>query len=378
MYFKFAVCFFLVSVSLGLSGQSDTIESKLVFELDYRFRAEQDWDSKKSDGSLRGNRSRLRYRLRTGASYTHHVYSVGVRLRTGDPNKQQDPQLTLGKGLKEFGTLPIGFEKAYFQFNKNNYKFWLGKNNYPFDKNNELFWSDNVFPEGVMLDKTISLRSDFIENIKFIAGHFILGSNDGSLSEDAYFQGLQTSISARKINLKVFPALYLIRNIPEVPDGNHSYLLDYTIVHIGAKLNLLSDDQLSLDMDYYHNIEDYSASTDIDPILFNQKSGLTFGVQYGNLKEKNDWVIKLTYANLERYAILDYVAQNDWARWDYSSFNSPDGRLSNFQGFELVLGYAFTDKMNIVSKYYMVEQIIPYGSALETGQRIRFDVNIKM
>lgn len=110
----------------------------------------------------------------------------------------------------------------------------------------------------------------------------------------------------------------------------------------------------------------------------NQKTGFVAGVNYGDLKTRKNWQFKLTYANLERYAILDYMAQNDWARWDYSGNNSPDGRLSNFRGIEFVTAYAISEKVNLVMKYYQVEQLVPMGAAKENGQRIRFDINAKL
>jgi hypothetical protein len=378
MHPKHLLVLLLLSFSYYLTAQIDSASSKLNFELDFRFRAEQDWDSRRSDGSFREDRSRLRYRLITGATYKNKDYEVGVRLRTGDPNKQQDPQLTLGKGLKEFGTLPIGLEKAYFQYGKNNYRFWLGKNTYPFEKNNELFWSDNVFPEGVMVEKTFYTQSKLLNKIKVAAGHFILNSNDLSFTDDGYFQGLQTSVSSKNNRLTLFPSIYLFRNIPNIPDGEHSFLLNYSIIHLGSKLRLPMTKELSLDFDFYQNLEDYTFNENIDSKFKDQKTGFTVGVKYGKLEVQKDWFIKLTYANLDRYSVLDYMAQNDWARWDYSSFNSPDGRLSNLQGVELVFAYAITEKINFVSKYYIVEQLVTNDVARETGQRIRFDINIKM
>ena len=38
---------------------------------------------------------------------------------------------------------------------------------------------------------------------------------------------------------KMFPGIYKLRNIPNIPDGNHSFELDYSIIHIGAKLKAL-------------------------------------------------------------------------------------------------------------------------------------------
>jgi len=371
-------CILFLLISIQLQGQIDSVLSRIHFEMDYRFRAEQDWDSRKSDGSFRENRSRLRYRLRTGVTYTYKWYSFGFRLRTGDPRKQQDPQLTLGTGPKEFGTLLVGFEKAFFQFQKKKVKFWIGKNTYPFKKNNELFWSDNVFPEGVMIHHGMDPLFDWMETLSVTGGHFVLASNNGSFSDDAYFQGLQVLFTSKEKRVEVFPALYLFRNIPDIPDGAHSFLMDYSILHFGSKVKPIKSRPLYVDFDFYQNVTNYRENNDIPSGFANQKTGYTIGVQYGQIKQKDHWMFKLTYANLERYSILDYMAQNDWARWDYSAFDSPDGRLSNYRGIEAVIACAITDKINLVTKYYIVSQLIPYGDEKETGQRIRFDINIKL
>lgn len=375
--FVFALLF-LFTFHIKVDAQIDQLLSKLTFETDFRFRIEQDWDSQNSDGSFRDDRTRLRYRLRTGATYKNDWYSLGFRIRTGDQNKQQDPQLTLGKGLKEFGTLPIGFEKIFFQGTYKNLKFWLGKNGFSFVKNNELFWSDNVFPEGVFVEQSFNFSDNALEKIALKGGHYILSSNGKSFSEDAYFQGVQTSLHFKDQRFVLFPSLYLMRNIPDIPDGSHAFTLDYSIVHIGGKAKLLKSKNLIIDIDFYQNLENYGANSDISIEFAEEKTGYSVGLQYGNLKMAHDWKFKITYTSLQKYAALDYMAQNDWARWDYSAFNSPDGRLTNLKGIELVVGYNITKKMNIIAKYYNVNQLVPTGEFNETGQRVRFDLNVKM
>ncbi|MCF8714710.1 putative porin [Joostella atrarenae] len=112
----------------------------LYFTGDFRFRIEQDWDSRKADGTYREDRTRLRYRARLGAFYNYNeIVSFGVRIRTGNPIKQQDPQLTLGDNSKEFGLLPIGFERIYAKFNTDWFSAWIGKNTFPFKKNTNYF-----------------------------------------------------------------------------------------------------------------------------------------------------------------------------------------------------------------------------------------------
>ena len=370
---KFFLLILAVFIPKLLSSQSDTTSAKINFEFDYRFRIEQDYNSRKSDGTFREDRTRLRYRLRAGAEYSKNGYSFGARLRTGDPNKQQDPQLTLGKGLEEFGTLPIGFEKAYFQYEKNNYKFWLGKNKFPFAKDNELFWSDNVFPEGVTIQKKFKYLNGPIDSLTLVGGHYIIGSNNSSFSKDAYFQGLQSNLQFK--NIKFLSGIFLFRNIANIPDGAHTFEIDYSILHLGLNLK---HQKFQFHIDYYNNLENYDSQVDLLEEFRNQKTGYTLSAQYGTNKIAKTWMFKLTYTYLQKYSILDYMAQNDWARWDYSNYNSPDGRLSNMNGIEAVVHYNITDKINLVGKYYFVHQLIPIGNEKETGQRVRFDINIKM
>jgi len=72
------------------------------------------------------------------------------------------------------------------------------------------------------------------------------------------------------------------------------------------------------------------------------------------------------------------MAQNDWARWDYSSFDSPDGRLSNLQGVELVAAYSINKKITLVAKYYSVQQLVSVTDFRENGQRFRIDIDMSI
>ena len=365
---------------LRLNAQTDTSSSsKFSFTGDFRFRVEQDWDSKKSDGTFRDNRSRLRYRVRLGGSYKINQWAtIGARIRTGQPNKQQDPQLTLGDGYGEFNTLPIGFEKAYVQLNYKNLLFWAGKNTFPFEKSNELFWSDNVYPEGVFLKKHFTTQSKVFSGIELSGGHFIINASGNSFKNDSYFEGFQTVFNLFDSKLKFFPSFYYFKNIPNIPDGNHDFLFDYSILHLGTKLKLFNKPNINFEADFYSNLQDYDDNDNIIANLKNEKKGFVAGISYGKLKNQGDWFFKATYTNLEQYAAVDFLAQNDWARWDYSSFDSPDGRLTNFKGLELVGAYALNTKMVLKMKWYFVEQLVPYGEFRETGSRVRLDLDIKL
>lgn len=367
----------LILIPAGTTAQIDSLKQRLSFEADFRFRVEQDWNSRKSDDTYRDDRTRLRYRLRAGTKYKAKWYEVGFRIRTGNPRKQQDPQLTLGDGNKEFGTLPIGIEKAYFQGKWNTFRFWVGKNTFPFEKNNELFWSDNVYPEGIFLQKDFKSASNFINHLNIKGGYYIITTSNKSLDQDAYFQGLQISSSFFEKRLTVFPSLYLFHNIPNIPDGNDTFLLNYSIAHIGTRIKLMNKVPINLELDYYKNLEDYGTNDSISSNFKKQKTGFVIGLKYGSLSKKRDWLFTASYTKLQRFSAVDFLAQNDWARWDYSSSGSPDGRLTNFSGVELVAGYKINKKINLKVKYYFVEQLIPFGITQENGSRIRFDLDVK-
>ncbi len=360
-------------------GQEKSKVKKLKVDGDFRFRIEQDWNSRKSDGTFRDDRSRLRYRLRAGVTYQHNDWaSVGARIRTGDPKKQQDPQLTLGDAFNEFGTLPIALEKAYFKAQKNGYTAWFGKNTFPYEKKNELFWSDNVYPEGIFLKKTFSIAASPIDQVSISGGHFIINTRGSSFDYDSYFQGFQITSSMWDKRWQFYPGIYLFKNIQNIPDGAATFLFDYSILHLGTSFKPFKSSPVNVEMDYYQNLENYTTNDSIPVDFKDQKKGWSLAVGYGNLKERKDWMVKVTYTHLERYAAVDFLTQNDWVRWDYSSFDSPDGRLTNLKGLEFVLGHMIGRNMSLKMKYYWVEQLVPLETVLENGQRIRLDFDIRL
>ncbi len=376
-YPKILVTFCSVLLSAFSLAQTDSTKSRLNISADFRFRIEQDWNSRRSDGTMRDDRSRLRYRARIGMGYKINEWaSFGTRIRTGNPKKQQDPQLTLGDEFGEFGLQRIGFEKLFFQVEKQGFTFWAGKNTFPFEKSNELFWSDNVFPEGVLLKKNFNLTSGIFDQVDLRAGHFILRTSGSSFSDDSYFQGVQANSSFFNGSLEVFPSFYFFKNIADIPDGAETTLLDYVIFHLGSRVRVKDNPLIQLELDYYANLENYDNNDAIQRNLRNDKGGVTAAASLGKLDSKGDWFFKATYTYLERFSAVDFMAQNDWARWDYSAFDSPDGRLTNLQGAEIFVGYMLADNLSLITKYYHVRQLVALGPFKETNDRIRFDIDV--
>tara|TARA_R110000787_G_scaffold17143_2_gene54099 strand:- start:4313 stop:5455 length:1143 start_codon:yes stop_codon:yes gene_type:complete len=378
MRYLILLFFFLALASSKIYAQSDSSSvKKLSFTGDFRFRVEQDWNSRKSDGTYRENRSRLRYRFRFGANYQVTEWAeFGMRIRTGFREKQQDPQLTLGEGFKEFSSVPIGFEKLFFKAQYGNFMGWLGKNTFPFEKQNELFWSDHVYPDGVFISGKFPLENSLINSIQVNTGHFILASSGSTFDQDQYLQGIQLTTKYWNNRLTLFPSFYYFHQMPNIPDGNETFNLDYSILHIGAKAKVVKKPQVEVGVDYYYNLENLSQNDSIPQAFKNQKNGIIASINFWELKSRGDWVIGSTFSYIEKYAIVDFFAQNDWVRWDYSSNGSPDGRLSNFKGLELNAAYLIRKNFRLKMRYFMVDQLIAFGTSKETGNRIRLDLDI--
>ena len=376
-YFKPFIYSSIIIITANSFAQNNETKSKLLFTSDFRFRIEQDWNSKKSDGSFRDDKSRLRYRIRFGAKYDYNEWvTFGMRLRTGEANKQQDPHLTLGDGSGEFSTIPVGFEKIYTRFKYNWFTGWVGKNTFPFEKQNELFWGDNVYPEGISLSGKFSFSNKFLQTLQINTGHFILKTRASSFAKDSYFQGIQLVSSHLENIIKIFPAFYYFNSIPDIPDGNDTYSLNYAIAHLGAKITLVENPKITFGIDYFDNIKNYDKNASIPQAFKNQTQGLVSSISIGSIDNKGDFKFQISYAYMERFSAIDFLAQNDWARWDYSNQGSPDSRLTNFKGFEIVTDYALGKKMDLKLTFFTVKQLISYGSTKETGDRIRLDLNI--
>ncbi|MBL3658170.1 putative porin [Fulvivirga sediminis] len=375
---KLAIIFLLVFITLQTSySQTDSLKnSKLSFTADFRFRIEQDWDSRKSDGSYRDDRSRLRYRLRLGASYQYNEWaSFGTRIRTGTYSNQQDPHITLGSGGGEFEILPLGFEKLYFRAKYKWFSGWIGKNTYPFEKQNELFWSDNVYPEGVFLQAHFK-KTSWLPSFDLKGGHFIIGSSGRSFADDGYMEAIQLVSNCLSNRLKIFPAYYYFHNLPLVPDGNPSELMKYSILHLGANYKISKTPAITIGIDYYNNMQNYHHVESITSKVKKDKEGVVLGLLYGALSKAGDYSLGLYYTYLGRFSAVDYMAQNDWVRWDYSNYDSPAGRLTNFQGIEFMAGYQVGDNFTLKMRYFNVKQLVSYGAERENGQRVRLDIDI--
>jgi len=376
----FAYLLFCLLVSNTLISQEYPRQKKFSFSADFRLRAEGDWNSRKSDGSYRDDRIRFRFRARAGLNYKPNEWaSFGIRVRTGYPEKQQDPHLTFGDGYHEFESVPVGFDKLFFKANYKWFEAWLGRNTFTFEKQNELFWSDNVAVDGVFLSAEFETSHNWINTVKYSGGIFTMLNSFSTFDNDSFIAILQLRTLHWNKRISIFPTFYHFNRMPDIPDGNESFRFNYSIFHLGSKALVLEQPRITLGLDLYRNLQNYKNNTSITDVFKNQKSGLVASIVYGDLAKKGDFALGTFFTYLERYSAVDFIAQNDWVRWDYSAQgNTRDGRLTNFKGLEIMTGYRVTKRLQLKIRYFMVEQLVPYGTALENGNRIRLDIDFKI
>ena len=376
-YSTLTILFLLFIFSGNTNAQQESKQKKLKFQADARIRGEQDWNSRKSDGTYRDDRFRVRFRVRAGLKYRPKEWAeFGIRFRTGYPEKQQDPHLTIGDGYHEFESVPIGFDKLYFRMQYFRFDFWIGRNTFPFEKKHELFWGDNVWLDGFYLGASFDTAANWIDSVKYSGGLFTVINNFSTFSSDSFIGMLRVSTKHLDKRLSVFPSFYYFAEMPDIPDGNENYRFDYAIFHFGAEY-IMQQPRMIFGLDFYQNLKNYQSDENIPEFLKNQKSGVVGHIVWGELKKKGDFSTGVYLTYLERYAAVDFFAQNDWTRWDYSSQGSRDGRLTNFKGVELVAAYKISKLFQLKMRYFKVEQLLPYGSYLETGDRIRLDLDFK-
>ena len=126
-------------------------EGKAQIYGDFRLRMESDWDSQRSNATLRSDRDRMRIRLRLGLNWNPTTFlSAGLRVRSGNQDSSQSPHITfLDFDDNSTGAQDVLLDKYFLQGKTEGLSVWGGRNSLPLWKQNELFWDDDVTIAGV-------------------------------------------------------------------------------------------------------------------------------------------------------------------------------------------------------------------------------------
>jgi Putative porin len=321
----------------------------------------------------------MRGRLRFGLNYQYDSnLSFGARLRSeGSTTDQQSANFTLGTS-SENAPIAIGIDRAFIKYQYKGLTAWTGKNTNSFYYHDEFFWSENVSHEGVYAEYEFRLSGGW--KIKPAAGFFIITSNGTPFRSDRTQKALQIHVNHKtaESELNFATGLFKMDSLGNTPDGAATFPIDYNLSVTTAKYSYNAGTMpISIAANYIINTSDL---TTVPTIVANnhqdQKKGYSLTLEYGRLKAKNDYLFGFTYAHIEKYAIVDYFAQDDYMRWGFTGASGT--RSSNFQGFELKAAYAFGPKCNITARTFIVNGIAPNKPAatLETNNRFRLDMSI--
>jgi hypothetical protein len=250
---------------------------------------------------------------------------------------------------------------------------WVGKNAFPFWKQNELFWDDDVTPEGIALGHRLRLGES--AHLAGNFGYFFLDDTleSNRFSDKARLAAAQLVAPIPLGGYELLPSLgfFDFKDNPERPSPALRGV-DYKILVLNLKLSVpVLPHRLSLGFDLIRNLESYPDS------LHNgdQTTGWVAQVLYGSLEKKGELLIGYSYSHIEDYAVVAFLAQDDWLRWGSES----QTRASNFAGHGIRAGYALHSRVNIVARYYDVAGIglrSRGATTHETGQRLRVDLNL--
>ncbi len=364
----------MLAVAAGPARADVALDAGGKLELygDFRFRLESDWDSHRADGSERGDRDRARIRGRLGLKVElHERFALGLRLRTGSKASQQSPHIT----VTDFDDHPTGdhevlLDKWFLELRGERGWAWLGRNGFPFWKQNELFWDDDVTPAGLALG--YRLRAGEGE-LALRGGYFALPDGGVDLNGELGAAQLVYSGERGRVGFTAAGGLFLFRGEQgafHLRRGNGAR--DYTIWVGNFQSRLEAGGRpLVLGLDLMHNSEGYDAD-DPDAVTAahrGETSGVAASLKWGQTKAKGDWLLAYYWARIETLAVHASYAQDDWIRW--GSATQTDA--GDFQGHELRFAYAPASNMNLVARLYLVEAI----TSVQDGNRFRLDFNYR-
>lgn len=358
--------------AIELQEEVPSWQDTLTPYADFRFRYESDWDSVNSSGVARDDRQRMRVRGRVGLKFQPTgQWTFDVRARTGDSHSQQSPHLTIhdfdGGDRNDFSGI---LDKYYVQYASEGITFWGGRNGFPFWKQNELFWDDDVTVTGAAVSVTPAWMD---ESLTGTIGAFYLPDGGWELNGRMYAGQAKYTKEFGGVTLTAAEGFYLLdgeEGASHLRNGNGAR--DYAI--LGSQVELAAElfgVPVAVGADVYHNLKDYSA-TSADPFTAanaDEDFGYVLSARFGKLSEPGDFQFGYYYVWLETFAVNASYAEDDWERW--GSATQTDS--SDLHGHEFRLTYQAAKKLEVMARLYAVDAI----TSEQDGMRFRLDFNYK-
>ncbi len=342
---------------------------------DFRLRLESDFASDRSNGTEREDRTRARIRLRAGLKVGFNdSLSAIIRLRSGADASQQSPHITIYDfDDNDTGSSDFNLDKWAFLARGERHWGWAGRNGFPFWKQAEFLWDDDVTLIGAAGGTSLAAGPG---TVKLTGGLFSLPVGMRATSGQMIGSQIAWQGKLGEIEFKTSLGYY---SIDASKDDEDRLLLlrdngsrDYQLWHAAVQIKTtLGERPLRVSADWYHNTEDYvgDSSGTLAQLNASETDGYNLTVRWGSLSDPGDWLLGYTYAHIEMFSVVGSYAQDDWVRWG----SATETRGSDFAGHEFRAARSFKKKMNLVARLYLVDSI----TTDEDGNRFRLDFNIK-
>jgi hypothetical protein len=343
---------------------------------DLRGRFESDVDSRREDGTLRDDRhrGRVRARLEVRARPAPSLLVIG-RVRTGSPYSQQSPHLTLvdfsGGGADAFRGVP---DRFLLQYTPGRFDAWIGRNEFPFWTQNELFWDRDVTLPGGFASYRIPVGA---ASLQARGGYF--GLPDGALAVRGRMAGGQLSGGGSLPGAWSWQGavglfdLYGASRTRHLLAGNgtRDYRIGVTSIQFTRALAGPAVGSVRIGADLLRNVRSYGGDLDPQAAAYRQdRTGVVLTTAVGGRRrpgERGAWEIGHTVARIEKLAVNASYAQDDWVRW--GSATQTDS--SNLRGHEVSGRYWIAKDVDCQARAFVVRSI----STPQDGVRARVDVN---
>jgi len=365
---------------------------------DFRFRTEHDWDSRFDDGSFRRDRFRFRYRLRLGLEFAAtKTLSFGVVARTGVPTNMQSPHVNVG--YNGYGMAPLNLGRAYARGDYRYLWWWVGKNTFPGFRQDEMFWDDDVTPEGVAMGGDVKVNDALAIRptvAYFVPDHEqILDYPDSRM----VFAQLWLPIHAgRHLDLDLAGSYMYTQRIFLTPQhlgrdlwdqgGPAGLRIDHDFIYSQARLTAKTKVKnyalpVVVGFDHVRNVEDYANVDAVPDHYKDQKNMYVANARIGHAaaiggsSKRGDWYAGYTFAWKEHHSVVSYFGEDDWVRWG----NIHRNRNTNYRGHEARGVLALGPHINLMLRLYFVRGLVRRlendATTTETGSRVRLDLNVR-
>ncbi len=378
-----ALCAYVVPALLGSAVPvvAQTSDPDL-FEAfgDFRLRIEQDWDSRKGDGTQRGDRLRLRFRLRAGFDLNFSErWSARVQLRSGPHASQQSPHITIYDfDGGDSGPYEFNFDYWFLSYETGSFEAWAGRNELSFAHQDDLFLIDNVTFAGAGGSYTHALGPGALA---LRANYVALPVGMRDFSGTSFIGQVVYDQEVEPMGFSIGAGVFASRADPDDPVGGslltENNTRDYDLLNLQVQNRwTVFGSPLRFGLDYSRNLRDYRDTPEGSFSHFHQKhvNGWVAEVLWGG-NDPGDVQLGYYYSHVEALAANSSYIQDDWARWGTAT----QARLTNMKGSEFRFLWTITHGQNVFARLFFVDAIDllePGDTALEDGKRFRLEYNI--